>query len=817
MFESMEINNNIELGICVGDSRKSKLWKNCNTSWAKLAERCSKTKRTKETVEAFKDMAKSEAKSNIKDVGGFVGGLLTTDGQRNKNCMKSRQVITLDADNLKADSNIWDDFTIQYNNAALIYSTHSHTAKNPRLRITIPLSYEVTCDECEAIARYIANEIGIEQFDKTTFESNRLMFWPSTPSNGDFIFNIQDGPILNPEDILKLYSEPENPLTWPRHKEDTPEAILLKRLKVPDPKEKPGEIGLFCRAYSIEEALTELLEDVYEPTKDPKRYTYKAGSSFGGLYVYLQDGYVISYHSTDPANIDGHECNAFDLVRIHKYGRLDADIKPGTPSNKLPSYIAMQGFIQSNDKCKKLQAKERIKKANIDFGGIDSETGEAKDWYSNLECDRKGHICDTDENRVKIMLNDKKLQVIKFDEFAGSDIITNKNSEFLGPRGTTVDDYSLSRLAGYMETTYGLKMNKKGVKEKLLERTANERGFNPVKEYITSTKWDNVQRCETLLIDYLGAEDNTLNRMITRKWLTAAVARVFSPGCKFDYVLTLQGPEGIGKSLLLSILAGTWFCDSFSLTMKDGKKYETAAMAWIIEIPELNGMDKATVESAKAFISSTNDKYRRAYAVAVEENPRHCVFAATTNEAFFLKGDTGNRRWWVVPLAGKTSPDYWKENLAENLAQIWAEAYQFYISGETLYLNEDLEKEVRQKQSKLNTVEGDPLLPALKEWLNVKLPVDWNIWNKRRRQTYYTNPDPLEQDGIVERVNVCALEVKDLFPFTEIRNYSPQGINRMLSRCEGWQRPQGYISINGYGKQRGYTRITKEGEDDEKI
>lgn len=817
----MEIKNDTKLRICIGDSRKSRHWKNHVTTWAKLAKRCSETKRTKETVEAFKDMAKSDAKSNIKDVGGFVGGLLTADGQRSKDCMKSRQVVTLDADNLRKDSNIWDDFTMQYNNAALLYSTHSHTAKSPRSRIIIPLNREVTCDECEAIARYIANEIGIEQFDKTTFESNRLMFWPSTSCDGDFIFNIQDGPILNPDSILKLYSEPENPLTWPRHKEDSREAILLKRLKVPDPKEKPGEIGLFCRAYTIEEALTELLSDVYEPTKDPNRYTYKAGTSYGGLCVYPQDDYVISYHSTDPANIDGHECNAFDLVRIHKYSYLDEDVKPGTPANKLPSYIAMQSFIQSNDKCKKLQAKEQAKEINADFGGIfggiDLEKDDIPEWFINLERDRKGHICDTDENRVNIMLNDKKLQIIKFDEFAGCDIITDKGSDFIGPRGNAVDDYSLSRIAGYMETIYGLKMNKKGVKEKLLERTANERGFNPVKKFITSVEWDGVQRCETLLIDYLGAEDNTLNRAITRKWLTAAVARVFAPGCKFDYVLTLQGPEGIGKSLLLSILADKWFCDSFSLTMRDGSKYETAAMAWIIEIPELNGMNKATVESAKAFISSTNDKYRRAYAVSVEENPRHCVFAATTNEAFFLKGDTGNRRWWVVPLSGKSSPGNWADKLKANILQIWAEAYHYYIDGEILYLDEDLEKEVRQKQAKLNTVEGDPLLPALKEWLNIKLPTDWDTWSKRRRQAYYSNPDPLEQDGIVTRINVCSLEVKDLFPFTEIRKYSPQGINRMLSRCEGWQRQQGYIAISGYGKQRGYIRIIKEEQSDEEI
>ena len=211
---------------------------------------------------------------------------------------------------------------------------------------------------------------------------------------------------------------------------------------------------------------------------------------------------------------------------------------------------------------------------------------------------------------------------------------------------------------------------------KLLYPLTKERGFNPVKDFICSEEWDGKKRAETLLIDYLGAEDTELTRAITRKWLTAAVARVFNPGCKFDYVLTLQGPQGIGKSLLLTTIAGEWYNGNFSFSANSKEQREILADSWIVENGELAGMKKADVESAKAFISNVEDKYRRPYGAMVEHFPRHCVIAATTNEDYFLRSTTGDRRWWIVAVQGKGELGSWLNDLKANVGQIWAEVYE---------------------------------------------------------------------------------------------------------------------------------------------
>ena len=134
-------------------------------------------------------------------------------------------------------------------------------------------------------------------------------------------------------------------------------------------------------------------------------------------------------------------------------------------------------------------------------------------------------------------------------------------------------------------------------------------------EFIQSATWDNVERIDTVVIRYLGADDTPLTRMQTRKWMVGAVARAFSPGCKFDHILTFTGPQGVGKSTFLNIIAGNWFSDSFSFAHDDKSKIEDITGAWIVEISELNGMKRAhDAEAAKAFLSRVRDDVRPAYA-----------------------------------------------------------------------------------------------------------------------------------------------------------------------------------------------------------
>ena len=166
--------------ISVANTRTAKRWKAVELSWEEFLEKVKAPVKTAETVEEYKKLSKPK-QDQIKDIGGFVAGKLTK-GQRRTGCVESRSMLTLDMD--YADTGLWDQIQMFYDFTCCIYSTHKHTSENPRLRLIIPLARTVTADEYTAVARKIAEDIGIEQFDDTTYEPTRLMYWPSTSSDG---------------------------------------------------------------------------------------------------------------------------------------------------------------------------------------------------------------------------------------------------------------------------------------------------------------------------------------------------------------------------------------------------------------------------------------------------------------------------------------------------------------------------------------------------------------------------------------------------------------------------------------------------------
>jgi hypothetical protein len=94
-----------------------------------------------------------------------------------------------------------------------------------------------------------------------------------------------------------------------------------------------------------------------------------------------------------------------------------------------------------------------------------------------------------------------------------------------------------------------------------------ENRFDPVLDYLDELDWDGTPRLERWLTAYLGAEDTPLNRAIGKLTLVAAVRRARKPGCKFDHILVLEGPEGTMKSTSIVVLAGVEnFSDQTILT-----------------------------------------------------------------------------------------------------------------------------------------------------------------------------------------------------------------------------------------------------------
>ena len=803
----MKIKYDFDIDLATAPSRLSKKWKNRKWRWSDLVTACAEPTVTNETVAEYLHMSREE-QSNVKDVGGFVGGYLN-EGLRKTDNVAWRSVATLDIDYGTADA--WDDFTTQFGCAALMYSTHKHTAEKPRYRLVVPLSRQVTPEEYEPLCRKIASAVGIEMFDVTTYQLARLFYWPSRSKDGEWFFEVQDGRPCDVDALLSEYHNYRDTSEWTMSSREG-ELVRHEIRKAGDPTEKNGLIGAFCRAYGIEEAIGAFLSDVYEKTAHEGRYTYKSGSVAGGLVIY--DGkFAYSNHETDPAS--RKLCNAFDLVRIHLYGDLDEG-KRTEDVTKLPSYQRMQEFVQKDGKVCRLLLKERRASAVSDFGNLPASEDGAEDtgatddgWVASLDVDKRGTVKPTACNIMTILENDRGLKgKLWHDDFSGFDLVNGGLP--WDKRATIWRNTDESNLRVYLDNNYGVQ-GKDKIKDATVAVLTRHRR-HPIREYLNGLEWDGVERLDRLIIDYIGAEDNELNRVMTRKHFTAAVARVMRPGCKYDYCLIITGAEGIGKSTLFSVMGGEWFSDSL-VTMEGKQGMEQARGGWVIELPELGSIKRSDVEQVKAFISRQDDTYRPAYGTVVERHPRQCVFCGTTNETYFLKGDTGNRRFWVMQV----NADLCKfsdpcKALADDRDQLWAEAVQRWKDGEKLYLPAELEREARQRQKDFNDNSGDPMEGMVRRFLDMRLPIDWQTYDLNRRRAWYRNPDPLDAEGTEQRTRVCAAEFicemlgRDMSD--KEYKYLARKVCGYIREVDGWKEGNWSRSCEKlYGRQRGFVRM----------
>lgn len=807
----IRLNNDFSIDLATAHSRIAKKWRNRHWLWSELLQRCSETKRTGETAAEYARMSKEE-QSNVKDVGGFVGGYLSGGIRKNANVMY-RTVATLDID--YGTVNVWDDFTMAFGFAAMIYSTHKHSSKTPRYRLVFPLSRQVSPAEYEPLCRKIAAEIGIDLFDDTTYELPRLFYWPSTSKDADFVFDYQDGPACDVDAILSQYVDYKDVSAWPLSSREG-DVIAHEIKKQGDPTEKPGVIGAFCRAYSIEDAIDTFLSDKYEKTGHDGRYTYKLGSVAGGLVCY-EGKFAYSHHETDPAS--KQLCNAFDLCRVHLFGAQDEGSRALDVTRK-PSYAAMQEFAAKDKAVKLLMARERAQAAADDFDGLDdAELPEDynDEWKAELEYTKSGKLLCNIANIILILENDPALAGhIVHDLFTGMDsakdgLPWNKNAN----QWTDTDD---ANLRVWLEKHYDITG-----KEKIadaLTAVLTRHSYHPIRDYLNGLTWDGVPRLDRIIIDYMGAEDSELNRAMSRKHFVAAVARVFNPGCKYDYCLIMSGAEGIGKSTLLRVMGGKWFNDS--ITTLEGKEgMEQLRRAWVVELGELSSIKRSDVEQVKAHLSKQVDIYRAAYARRVLEHPRQCVFCGTTNEALFLKGDTGNRRFWVIPVVAELRKYRdWNEAIRRDRDQLWAEAVHYYKQGEPLYLSEELEAQAKQRQQDFNDDNDDPIMAMLDKYLNTLLPVNWDTMDIQARRSYLRDPDPLQAEGTVKRDKVCAAEFiceqlgKDMTD--KDYKYLCRRVSKMIGDRPEWERVSSTKhAAKLYGTQRGFRRVEQPDEDDD--
>lgn len=776
------------LTVSLGGSRKALSWAETSIRWSALAERLRTPVRGTESHAAYLRMPKARQDA-LKDIGGFVGGTLR-NGRRRAGNVTGRDLVTLDLDAIPAGGTTATlERVSALGCAACVYSTRKHDPEHPRLRVVLPLERTVTAEEYEPIARRLGEWLGIACCDPTTFQSYRLMYWPSASADSEYIFEVFDEPFLKAGEVLGTYRDWKDVAGWPQAPGQAAERRRAARQE--DPTAKGGLIGAFCRTYGIRRAMDELIPGAYEPTDDPDRYTFTGGSTSGGAIVY-EDKWLYSHHATDPAG--GKLANAWDLVRLHLYGARDEDARPDTPVNRLPSSQAMAERAQALPEVRLALLDEGRERLAQDFGAPDPDG----DWRTALEMNRNGRVAGSLSNLRIILDNDPFLAPVSLDTFQQRCLVRGPLPWDEGGELRDWADADDTGAAWYLEKAYGI-TDLRRVKMAVDGYLAAHR-TDALQEYLDGLTWDGTPRVDTLLVKYLLADDTPYTRAVTRKTLVAAVARAREPGRKFDTVLTLVGAQGIAKSLLAATLGGEWYNDNIqAFTGKEAS--EQLRGVWIVEIPEVDRFSaKYEAAAVKQFITRQDDIYREAYGRRTGSHPRRCVFIATTNAPNFLTDAGGNRRWWIVPCratARRRGADI--AQLRRDRDQVWAEAEEYYRAGEPLTLGAELQADAAGAQEQ--AMEDDPWRGMIAEFVARRVPADWEMRPPEARILWWNDEFGQRGTALVERRRVCVAEIWcELFgrDRASLDGRASRRIAGLLRRLPGWRdagpRPTAYGS-----------------------
>ena len=770
-----------EFSIAVAQSRMSAKWINKSMSVLEFAGKLGTTARTQETFDEYLTMSKGD-QDTIKDVGGYVGAMLK-GGRRTKASVANRQILTFDIDYGKPE-------TVERVKKALaaycytISSTHKHSEAKPRFRVVGYTDRVMTVEEYQAVARKVAEKIDIEVFDTGSYDVNRLLFWPSTSSDGKFLFYHNDQPFIPVDKMLNGYGEKDawkDTSLWPRSSRETKRFDRILKHQA-DPLTKKGIIGAFCRVVSIEQALKDRLGDVYKK-ESADRYTYIDGSSSKGLVVY--DGkFAYSNHDSDPCC--GQLCNAFDLVRIHKFGHLDDETSPNTSTVKLPSYTQMIEWAQDvkGVKADLVRSGQAIDESSFDVFNTGNEApDEDNEWAGELQFTAKGELKSSLHNAMTIVQNNPRLKdAMRFNEF--SQILERSD----GSQWIEKDSLNLHK---YIGAHYGPDFSSQKIMNAIYQR-GYENSHHPVRDYLWGLRWDGVSRLEPLFIDYFGCPDNVYTREAALCWFAAAVYRVMEPGYKFDFAPVISGEQGVGKTTFLRVMGyEKWYGELSSFDPKIA--IEEISGKWLVEINEMGATNKQALEAQKSFLSACYTRTRLAYRRDAENYGRQCVFMGTTNQDEYLKDSTGNRRWWPIEVSVEAIDI---EKLKVERDQIWAEALVLWCGGYETFLTPEAEVLAREAQEA--KLEEDEWKGKIEAWL------EQEAYRDRYLSKLGSRGGPLGQ-----RDRVCFAEIWEDCLEQEGKAWSSDKgrVRHIMKKIEGWKKSDGTWFGNRFGHQRGWVTV----------
>ena len=724
-----------------------------------------------------------------KECGNYMLGSLKGT-RRIKSAVISRSGIALDVDT-PSPSFLESVELMLPETAALVHTTFSSTPTEPRWRILIPLAREVKPHEYTLLVGILMDLLGHSQFDPGSDQPERYMFKPAAMKPEWFQYEIIDGPPLDPDALMKNFDGDLSDAPLPK----------LHNMKR-DPFSLGGTLGAFNRAYDDFAALVDAFDLPYEESEGG-RWKYTEAKAVAGMGE-VSRGIYYSHHVTDPAY--GRACNAFDLVRVHRFGSLDEQADPKTPVNRLPSHIEMEKFASK-------QARVVTELLGRDFADemadladhLDPETNtEAPPagWWNDLKIHPKtGETLESITNWDILFQHDPVLGNFHFNEMMR---VIEPRVDF--PWRPLVDadvlgDSDLAKMMDHAERRYHIKVSK----ERLFQRVqsaAQDRRFHPVRDYLEGLVWDGVPRLDTCLP---GAEVNPYTQLVARKVLTAAVARVMKPGCKWDHMLMLFGAEGMGKSHWIERMARGF--DSSLGKIGDKDTLVNLQRSWIVTSDEGHSLRKADFNQLKEFLTKTRDTFRMPYERTAQEYPRHCIIVGTTNDEVFLRNEEGNRRFLVVEVVEKVDFD---DITDEYVDQVWAEAVDRYQNGERLFLTPEenaLAAEVRKRH-----IAEEPLFGLVRKYLETPVSSDWDTMSTMSRFQWLEDNDAgLVDDAGVQINEVCSLqlymEVVGAPRHDSNRDYLIREYYKIMSNFPGWRLKPGQQIVPNYGMQRVFERI----------
>ncbi|WP_447384440.1 virulence-associated E family protein [Streptococcus pseudopneumoniae] len=342
------------------------------------------------------------------------------------------------------------------------------------------------------------------------------------------------------------------------------------------------------------------------------------------------------------------------------------------------------------------------------------------------------------DNLKKILNGDSKLKgAIQYNVFTYEIDVTRPMKLNGRTLSGAIDDLIIREIRAYIATKYKLDYKKPDIAD-ILEVVAGEHSYNPLKDYLESCESEykelvNQRDPFDILRHYLNIKDDEYNRIIMDLFFRGAVAKVFDPTIKFDFVLDLTGRQGVGKTQFFEgLFTHKYFTTVETFTDKDDKA--RMVRNWCVFDDEMVASKKASFSELKKFITETKLEFRPPYASSDRRLPKSFIIVRATNDHDYLNDLTGERRFLVAEVHKDTAYKGRKWTEKDRRA-FWGAMVMAWRANQVLNLTDEQEKLVNEVRSHYKFV--DETLEDLERYLGTPYPKRMYQFPPTDRTRYY--------------------------------------------------------------------------------